>query len=73
MNMPPLGGEAIAGIVSLLLVLVLWTRSLIAKRAADDALNQKLLERQERIDAERAHRSPPSVPTSSEEKTGPWG
>ncbi|WP_292052260.1 MULTISPECIES: hypothetical protein [unclassified Brevundimonas] len=72
MNMPPLGGEAIAGIVSLLLVLVLWTRSLLAKRASDEALNQKLLERQERIDAERARNSAPQTPPPTDGENGPW-
>lgn len=74
MNMPPIGGEAIAAIVSMLLVLVLWTRVLLSKKADDAELDRKLVERQDRIDAEKARQSGPSAPPAeTRERSGPWG
>ena len=75
MNIPAIDGVDVAGIVSLLLVLVLWCRSLMAKKASDEALDRKLLERQERIDAERARQATPQdiAPVDPAQKSGPWG
>lgn len=72
MNMPVLDGQAIASLVSMLMVLVLWVGVLRNKRAADAARDQKLIERQERIDAERARQSP-TPPQDTSDKSGPWG
>lgn len=72
MNLPTLDGPAIASLVSMLMVLVLWVGVLRSKKAADAARDQKLIERQERIDAERA-RSNPKPPPETQDKSGPWG
>lgn len=76
MNLPDFGAESLFGIMSLLLVLVMWGRILMNKRAADRELDRQLLERQERLDAERARQSPPvspPPPSSPDNRKGPWG
>jgi len=67
-------GAGIGALVSMMMVLVMWVMILRNKRAQDDELDRKLLERQERIDAERAHHTSEPAPQPDEkEKAGPWG
>ncbi|WP_242915455.1 MULTISPECIES: hypothetical protein [Brevundimonas] len=74
MTTPIMDGAGIGALVSMMMVLVMWVMILRNKRAQDDELDRKLLERQERIDAERArHTSEPAPQPDEKEKAGPWG
>lgn len=69
-------GEMILSAISMMLVLVLWIGVLANKRRSDDALNMKLLERQQEIERRKAAetaRAEPTVPTEDKPDNGPWG
>ena len=70
--MSEMSGEIIFGIVSMLLALVLWVRVLMNKRNEDDWISQKLLERQQKLDASKAP-PPASPPSDDSPQNGPWG
>lgn len=76
--MSDLSGEMLFGIISMALALVLWVRVLMNKRHSDDWLEDRLLERQERLDSQGRMANRPAAPKPEEPsptgtKKGPWG
>lgn len=74
--MAELSGETLFGIMSMALALILWVRVLMNKRHNDDWLDERLIERQDRIDSQNRINTPsePSTPVADDsKKTGPWG
>jgi len=68
-----LSGEHIMAIVSMLVLLVFWIMVLRNEREGNRWLNQALLRRQEKLDAERNKDRPATDDKSDKEPTGPWG
>ncbi|MEG1451569.1 hypothetical protein [Brevundimonas sp.] len=74
--MSELSGEMLFGIMSMMLALVLWVRVLMNKRHSDDWLEDRLVERQEKIENQRRKTTPAPAPKSDEHTgpaRGPWG
>lgn len=74
--MAELSGETLFGIMSMALALILWVRVLMNKRHNDEWLDERLIERQDRIDSQNRINTPsePPAPVADDgKKTGPWG